>query len=126
MQEVYKKMKFKNAGIVLHAPEAIETEFLKMGFSNNFATASSNNTLIFVSNFEELVHSLRNDLATIEPDSVLWYAYPKGTSKLKSDIHRDIISSKVEEYGLSTVAAVSIDETWSALRLRPSHKVGSK
>jgi hypothetical protein len=30
----------------------------------------------------------------------------------------------VEEFGITTVSAISIDETWSALRFRPINQVG--
>ena len=55
---------------------------------------------------------------------VLWFAYPKLTSKIKTDIHRDIIRFTAEEFGLTTVAAISINDTWSALRFRPIDRVG--
>ena len=41
-----------------------------------------------------------------------------------SDINRDIVRVTGEEYGITTVTAVSINDTWSALRFRPIDKVG--
>ena len=67
---------------------------------------------------------LKRGLENIEPDSVLWFAYPKGTSKIKTDINRDTIRMTGDEFGITTVTAISIDDTWSALRFRPIKKVG--
>ncbi|MGP8215089.1 MAG: hypothetical protein ACLQQ4_05955 [Bacteroidia bacterium] len=56
--------------------------------------------------------------------AVLWFAYPKGTSKIKTDINRDTLRVTGEKYGITTVTAISIDDTWSALRFRPIDKAG--
>ena len=70
------------------------------------------------------INFLGTELSKIEFDSVLWFAYPKGTSKIKTDINRDILRATGEEFGITTVTAISIDETWSALRFRPIMQVG--
>jgi hypothetical protein len=125
MQGIIKKFKFKDNGIVLNAPAAIEKGFIKMGFKTNFdKKEKSKNTLIFINNNKEYMDFLNNNLKNIEPDSVLWFAYPKGTSKIKTDINRDTIRVTGEEYGITTVTAISIDDTWSALRFRPVDRVG--
>ena len=125
MQEVIKKCKFKDNGIVLNAPAPIEEELVKLGFQTSFdKNAKSTNTLVFITNNKEYLSFLNEDLKNIEPDSVLWFAYPKGTSKIKTDINRDTIRTTGEEFGITTVTAISIDDTWSALRFRPIDKVG--
>ena len=125
MQDVIKKLKFKDSGIVLNAPKEIKEEFIKLGMKITFdKKTKSTNTLIFINNNQELLNFLKHDLENIEYDSVLWFAYPKGTSKIKTDINRDTIRITVEEFGLKTVTAVSIDETWSALRFRPIDRIG--
>jgi len=125
MQDVIKKLKFKDNGVVLNAPSAIETELVKMGFSTEAdKKTKSSNTLVFINNNKEYLHFLKNGLKNIEPDSVLWFAYPKGSSKVKTDINRDTIRTTGEEFGITTVTAISIDDTWSALRFRPIDRVG--
>jgi hypothetical protein len=125
MQHVIKKLRFKEDGIIINAPTDIKDEFAKLGFSISLnKKVKSTNTLVFVNNRKEFVAFLKNDLKNIEPDSILWFAYPKGTSKIKTDIHRDTVRETGEEYGITTVAAISIDDTWSALRFRPLDRVG--
>ncbi|MDB5271993.1 MAG: hypothetical protein JWO58_360 [Chitinophagaceae bacterium] len=127
MNNVIPKLKFKAQGIVLHAPAALEKEFLKSGLTNALLPKTkSENTLVFVNNEKEFIAFLSKQLKNIEPDSVLWFAYPKGTSGIKTDINRDTIREKAEAFGITTVTAISIDETWSALRFRPIDKVGKK
>lgn len=125
MQEIVRKLRFMSNGIVFNAPNLIEQEFVKIGFTTTFdKNEKSNNTLVFVNNSGEFLDFLKNRLEYIESDSVLWFAYPKGTSKIKTDINRDTIRKTGEAYGITTVTAISIDETWSALRFRPIEKVG--
>jgi len=125
MRDIIKKFKFKNNGVILNAPVTIEKEFVQLGFKTNFdKKEKSANTLVFINNNKEYVDFLKQNLKNIEPDSVLWFAYPKGTSKIKTDINRDTIRVTGEEFGITTVTAISIDDTWSALRFRPIDKVG--
>ncbi len=52
-------------------------------------------------------------------DVVLWFAYPKGTSKnYKCDFNRDNGWDALGELNFEGVRIVSIDEDWSALRFR--------
>jgi hypothetical protein len=125
MQDIIKKFKFKNNGVVLNAPEAIEKEFVTLGFTTAFdKKVKSTNTLAFINNNKEYLDFLKKELKHVEADSVLWFAYPKGTSKIKTDINRDTIRVTGEEFGITTVTAISINDTWSALRFRPIDKVG--
>ena len=125
MQNIIKKFKFKNSGVILNAPLAIEKEFVRLGFKTGVdKKEKSTNTLVFINNNKEYLTFLKQNLKNIEPDSVLWFAYPKGTSKIKTDINRDTIRVTGEEFGITTVTAIAIDDTWSALRFRPIDKVG--
>lgn len=125
MKEIIKKFKFKATGIVINAPASLAKEFGDLGFKTSFGKqAKSTNTLVFINNSKEYIDFLKNQLKNIEPDSVLWFAYPKGSSKIKTDINRDTIRVTGEEYKITTVTAISINDTWSALRFRPIDKVG--
>jgi hypothetical protein len=49
---------------------------------------------------------------------VAWLAYPKAR-QLGTDLNRDVIRALVPAAGLDPVRQVSLDGTWSALRLKP-------
>jgi hypothetical protein len=52
-------------------------------------------------------------------DAVLWFAYPKGTSKRYScEFNRDTGWRVIREAGFESVRMVAIDEDWSAVRFR--------
>ena len=63
-------------------------------------------------------------LESVTYDGVLWISYPKRSSKVKTDLSRDMGWDVVANAGLRPVTQVSIDETWSALRFRPIEQVG--
>jgi hypothetical protein len=52
-------------------------------------------------------------------DAVVWFAYPKGSSKkYKSEINRDSGWKVLGKAGFEPVRMVAIDEDWSAVRFR--------
>ena len=54
-----------------------------------------------------------------EGDALLWFAYPKGTSKRYTcDFNRDTGWQVIRRAGFDSVRQVAIDEDWSALRFR--------
>jgi hypothetical protein len=59
-----------------------------------------------------------------EGDAVLWFAYPKRTSKrYKADFDRDHGWEVLRAAGFEPVRQVAIDADWSALRFRRSEFV---
>ncbi|MHA2426240.1 MAG: hypothetical protein ACXAEF_15735, partial [Candidatus Thorarchaeota archaeon] len=54
----------------------------------------------------------------MKPDGWLWISYPKGKSKIKTDVNRDSIWEYAKGFGLKAVHQISIDETWSSMRFR--------
>ena len=126
MKEILRKLKFNGKIIVINAPYELEREFVQSGCLNSFTTgAKSENTLIFLYNKSEFIDFMNNQIANIVPDSICWIAYPKSSPTIKTDINRDILRSKSEEFGSKVVSIVSINETWSALRLRPINCIGN-
>ena len=76
-------------------------------------------SLAFVST-QQQVDALAKAIAKrAKGDAVVWFAYPKGTSKrYQSEINRDTGWQALGQAGFEPVRAVAIDEDWSALRFR--------
>ena len=79
---------------------------------------------VFVKNMEDLQKFLPIAAQAVKHDALLWIAYPKGGVKAGTDLNRDIHWNAVSPHKLSGVALVSLDEVWSAMRFRPSERVG--
>lgn len=127
MKDGLNKFKFKGEPVVINAPAELKNEIAALGFATAFdKKIKSANTLFFVNNKKEFVNFLNKNLDNVEFDGVLWFAYPKGTSGIKTDVNRDLLWATGEEYGITSVAAISINDVWSALRFRPVDQVGKK
>ncbi|MBI2865632.1 MAG: hypothetical protein HYX94_13870 [Chloroflexi bacterium] len=74
---------------------------------------------LFVKNRAELEQYAATALEILKYDGTFWISYPKGTSKVKSDINRDSGWDPINRAGLRPVSMIAIDDTWSALRFRP-------
>jgi hypothetical protein len=78
--------------------------------------------LLFVNNLAEaqaLAPSAVAAVAGAKPEGILWIAYPKGGSGVKTDVNRDKLWPVVQEYGWRPVRQIAIDDVWSAMRFRP-------
>jgi hypothetical protein len=78
--------------------------------------------LLFVNNMAEaqaLTPAAVAVAVAVQPEGVLWLAYPKGGAKAKVDVNRDTLWPVVQAHGWRPVRQVALDETWSALRFRP-------
>jgi hypothetical protein len=61
----------------------------------------------------------------VEYDGLFWISYPKRSSKVETDLSRDILwEIMVADTHLRPVTQVSVDNVWSALRWRPEPEVG--
>lgn len=65
-------------------------------------------------------------LGVLREDGLLWFAYPKKSSGVKSDLSREAGWEPVFSGGFDSVAQISIDETWTGFRFRPKHLVGKR
>lgn len=125
MSPVFQKLNLKDQReiVVANAPASFEPELktlsgitvlrdLKKVKAVHFA-------LVFATTQKE-VDSVSKILAEkSQGDAVLWFAYPKGTSKkYRCDFNRDTGWNVLRSRGFDTVRAVAIDQDWSALRLR--------
>lgn len=79
---------------------------------------------LFVKNVAELERLGPSALRAVKHDGLLWISYPKRSSKVETDISRDVGWDVIKEAGLRPVTQVSIDAVWSALRFRPAERVG--
>jgi hypothetical protein len=74
---------------------------------------------VFVNNESELVARLPRILACLEPSSLLWLTFPKGSSKVQTDLTRDNGWDSLRGSNLKVINLVSVDEKWSAFGLCP-------
>ncbi|MDI1435410.1 YdeI/OmpD-associated family protein [Polyangium sorediatum] len=126
-----KKLQIKpNARVlVLGAPEgrAALLDPLPEGASvGRAARGAFDVVLLFVEKAKELEKGGPKAISAVREGGVLWVAYPKKSSKVETDLTRDVGWKVIEEAGWGGVAQVAMDETWSALRFKPEATVARK
>jgi hypothetical protein len=109
--------------LVLNAPESFEPDLKTLrGVTVQRDLKNIDKiefSLAFITKQKE-VDTLGKAIAKkVEADAVIWFAYPKGSSKkYKSEINRDSGWKVLGEAGFEPVRMVAIDEDWSAVRFR--------
>jgi hypothetical protein len=124
-------IKPKQRLIILNAPE---------GFSEQIGTLLPAEVELFnspslTSNFDIVIQFVRNKsevekdtplaIGMVNPGGRLWLSYPKQSSKVPTDINRDILWKIFPNSEWRPVTQISINEIWSALRFRPKSEVGT-
>lgn len=74
---------------------------------------------IFVRNKAELEKLAPKAAKALRPESMLWISFPKGSSKIQTDLTRDKGWEILQRLELKWINLVSVNETWSAFALRP-------
>jgi hypothetical protein len=80
--------------------------------------AGADVVLMFAMNQKELEHYFPIAKEGLGEKGSLWVAYLKQTASKATDINRDSISAYAKEQGITTVAIISVDGDWSALRMK--------
>lgn len=75
--------------------------------------------IVFVKNRKEVEELAPAALHNLVADGVLWFCYPKKTSKkYHSDIDRNHGWKPLNDSGFQGIRMISVDEDWSAFRFR--------
>ncbi len=75
--------------------------------------------MIFVRTVSEVSYFAPMALHNLTADGILWFCYPKKSSKLySSGLERDRGWNALNELGFHGIRMVAIDEDWSAMRFR--------
>lgn len=85
---------------------------------------SADVVLLFVASQGEQVRR-QEVVNAVRQGAIVWFCFPKKTGSIASDLSRDIVWKTLEPAGWGPVTNVSIDDTWSALRMLPGRKVGA-
>lgn len=119
-----KKMKLKagHRAAIINAPEGYVKSLRPLPLGANLVEKLQGTfdwVQIFVKNKAELEKLAPRAIRALKPESLLWITFPKGTSKIQTDLTRDKGWDAVQQAGLKWVILISVDENWSAFSLRP-------
>ena len=109
--------------LVLNSPESFEPELKSLrgiAIQRDLKNAGEVEFALAFVTKQQQVDTLGKAIAKkAQGDAVVWFAYPKGSSKkYKSEINRDAGWQVLGDAGFEPVRMVAIDEDWSAVRFR--------
>lgn len=111
--------------IVLNAPQGYAEQLAKELKDLTISTRAAGQAeavLLFVNSLAETERLTPKAGKLVKPGGMLWIAYPKGTSKVKTDVNRDKLWVAVQPIGWQPIRQIALDEVWSALRFKPVEK----
>lgn len=109
--------------VVLNAPDMMNSELESLEGVTILKKPSARQevffALVFVKTLDEIEKAASLLLPKSSADAILWFAYPKMTSKkYRCEFNRDNGWDLLRSADFDTVRAVAIDADWSALRFR--------
>jgi len=122
---IWKKLnlKMQSTILVMNAPASFEQEISNLSEVTVFRRIDQLSEISFAISFVSKQHELyalsKAIAAKAKGDAVIWFAYPKKTSKrFKCEFNRDSGWHVLGAAGFEGVRQVAIDEDWSAIRFR--------
>lgn len=116
------ELKDERTLLIQGLPSSIEKQFVKLSYAKNVTPLLRSKkidfALVFAVNQNQLNNILREVFVALHPNSKLWIAYPKKTSKIVSDLNRQSSWDLLIESGFENLNLVSIDNVWNAVLFR--------
>lgn len=106
--------------LTLHAPASFKAALgaLPAGVKISSTAKAFNQVHWFVKDKAQMEEELEQVLSLVKDDVVCWIYYPKGTSKMQTDLTRDKGWDELLKHNMQWISLVSFDETWSAFGMR--------
>jgi hypothetical protein len=131
MNPIFKKLNFKDQSQlhIVNAPASFKKDMDEMAFlaevKASLTGAKKVQFLVaFVTKQKEVDDLTNKVIPLIEGDGIIWFAYPKGSSKKYTcEFNRDNGWALLGKHGYEPVRMVAIDEDWSALRFRKAENI---
>jgi hypothetical protein len=113
-------LKAQDPIVVVNAPDDVRAELKGVRVHDALTAVKSVSFFLgFVTRQKEVDTLARAVANKADGDAVVWFAYPKSTSKrYKCEFNRDTGWAALGEAGFEGVRQVAIDQDWSALRFR--------
>src|SRR5215216_4890389 len=112
------KLKIKEGYSILtiNAPADLKKNLGDLPFTVSISDKAKNFDQIhwFVKDKATMEKDLKKVLPLVKDDVVCWIYYPKGSSKIQTDLTRDKGWEALLKNDLQWLSLISFDETWSA------------
>ena len=131
-QNILEKLQLKDEKnlLVQGLPSSVEKQFAKLSYNKNLTpllkARKIDFALIFAINQLKLNNILKEVFSALHPESKLWIAYPKTTSKIVSDLNRDASWEILSKNEYEAVRQVTLDHVWTAMRFKKLDQIPNR
>ena len=114
--------------LTLNAPPDFQKTLSSLPADIKISTSAKNYNQVhwFVTNKAEMEKELDNVLKLMKDGVVCWIYYPKGTSKIQTDLTRDRGWEALLKHDFQWLSLISFDDTWSAFAFRLKSETDKK
>jgi len=116
--------------LTIHAPDNFKKGLgaLPAGIKISDNTKTYNQVHWFVMNRAQMEKEMSKVMTFVKPDIIVWVYYPKGTSKIQTDLTRDKGWDCLLAEGdkLTWISLISFDDTWSVFGFRAKNEADRK
>lgn len=131
-QTLLEKLQLKDEKnlLIQGIPSTIEKQFLKISYAKCVTPLLKikkiDFALVFAVSKKQLCDILRDVIPVLQPNSKIWIAYPKITSKIASDLNRDCKWDVIDTYQLEMDSQIAIDNVWTGIRFVKTNQPANK
>ena len=116
------RIKEKDSLLIVNAPPEFKKNLGAVPAGVKIITTGKeyNQVHWFVQNKAQMLKEMKKVLTLVKENVILWIYYPKGTSKLQTDLTRDKGWEDLLAHGdkLTWISLISFDDTWSVFGCR--------
>lgn len=112
--------------MMIGAPEDWTPGPLPPGATLTTDQGAADLVLLFAPDAATLDTTMKDALDAVPFDGLIWVAYRKGGAKAGTDLNRDILQERLSHHGMVGVTLISLDDTWSGMRVRPLDRPGAR
>ena len=127
---IAQKLKIKEGMtlLTLNAPASFKKSLGALPAGAKTITSGKNFDQVhwFVRDRAQMEEEVKNVLKLVRGDVLCWIFYPKGNSKIQTDLTRDKGWDELLKHDMQWISLVSFDETWSAFAMRQKTEADKK
>ena len=114
------RLKENDTLLTIHAPKEFKTLLgeLPAGITISANAGSCNQVHWFVKSKAQVEKEEKTVLSLLKEEVICWIYFPKGSSKMQTDLTRDKGWEVLQKYNLQWISLISFDDTWSTFGVR--------
>lgn len=112
--------------LVMHAPECFSEyeQYFTAGIDREIRTRAYPSVFYFTDDLKQAGQEISQVLRALAYDGLFWFCFPRfPLSDSQSRITREDVAELLAPHDLQAVSQRTIDEHWTALRMRPKELV---